>query len=96
MDVSRSSDGGIKCKIEVHLCFFPSQFWSGLKPKTEKDGSSVDISELPSKGDRFESLHEYRLPACEFLWFFQSLQAYAEMILVVRSKPLLTQTFPNH
>jgi len=31
--------------------------YSGLEPKIKKDDSSVDISELPSKGDRFESLH---------------------------------------
>jgi hypothetical protein len=41
--------------------------YSGLEPKTEKDSSSADISEFLSKGDRFESLHEYLFPACEFL-----------------------------
>jgi hypothetical protein len=70
--------------------------YSVLEAKTEKDGPNVDISELPSKGDRFESLHEYLLPACEFLYFLQPLQAYAGMNLVVRSKPLLTETFQNH
>ena len=70
LDVSRSNGGGTKCKVEVHLCFSPHNFRvdnSGLEPKSEKYGSSVDISGLPFKGDRFESLHEYMLPACEFL-----------------------------
>lgn len=53
------------------ICVFSPQNFrvdnSGLEPKTEKHGSSVDISGLPFKGDRFESLHEYMLPACEFL-----------------------------
>jgi hypothetical protein len=96
LDVSRSNNSGIKCKVECIIIVSRQNFsvdCSGLEPKTEKDGSSTDISELPSKGDRFESLHECLLRSWEFLWFLQSFQAFAGMILVAYRnlpKPLIT------